>query len=260
MKYFKFTLAVLLLSMALSTAAYGLHATVIKKKGSAEFLKSGEGTWQEVKKGLRLYSGDSVKTGESSSVDVAFDSSKNNLVSIRPRTHVVLKITESEKIELIDGEVFALVKRLPPGSSFEVRTPTAVCGARGTGWGAETNKDISTVSSYEDTAYARGVKKNGMAMEGETDIPEGYESTVRKLAKPSPAGRISEEKYGKWDKWRGIGTRRTKTERLVQNLHKIEEQKERIEERITEDRVRDRDESSGAGASQDTSKRLSSGN
>jgi len=225
---------------------------VIGTSGDAEFQKSGEREWKKVSKKIYLHSGDSVKTYEDSSVDLAFDTMKERIVGIASNSHVVIKLVGNEKIKLLDGEVYALIKKLPAGSSFEIRTPTAVCGARGTGWGAKGNKNSSTISSYEDSSYVSGLKKDGSKTK-ETTVPEKYETTVGRFMKLSPFRKISDEKYGKWDTWRDLVTKHTtqgrvKMERLVGDLEKIERQKERIDERISDDRIRVRDESKGAGS------------
>jgi hypothetical protein len=240
------------LAVSLVKAESGPYVRVIKSRGKAELLRSGETAWKSVKKGARLYSGDSLKTSRNSSVEIGFDRGKKNIANIRPGSHVVLKLEASEKIKLIDGEVFLLVRGLPRGSGFEVRTPTAVCGARGTGWGARGDKNKTVTSAYEEKIYVRGIKKDGRVAEDEVIVPEGHESVISRFGRPSRPSRISEKNYGKWDKWRGNVARRvsrekTKMERLTGDLDKIESKKERIEDRIDEDRLRKRSDDTGAG-------------
>jgi ferric-dicitrate binding protein FerR (iron transport regulator) len=257
MKYGKLIISIIalvtLISFALQLRVVLAQSEVkiITVRGKAQVLKAGEGDWQKAKKNLYLKSGDSVKTSADASVDIAFDNLKHGVVSVRENSHVVIRLVGNEKIELLDGEVFALVRKLPAGSSFEIRTPTAVCGARGTGFGAKGNKKGTTVSSYEDSAYASGKNKDG-SKKDEKDIPEGYESFVGLFKSPSAFKKIADMKYAQWDEWRDLFSRlttsgRRKMERLISDLEKIERQKERIDERITDDRIRVRDESSGAG-------------
>lgn len=259
MKYLKFALcllSVIILTADIAKPAPKLSIKVIYISGKAEFLRSGKAAWENIKKGLLLYSGDSIKTYRNSRVDLAFDKRKDNIVGIRPNTHVVLKLKDTEKIELFDGEVFSLVERIPRGSSFEIRTPTAICGARGTGWGTGADKNKTTVNAYEDDAYAKGIKADGRVMEEEAVISEGHGTVVERFKGPSALFKIREDNYRKWDNWRrgltGRSSReKAKMERLAKDLDKIESKKERIEDRIEESRLSEKEEGSGAGAGPD---------
>ena len=252
MRYSKFLagLFCLILICSFSDAAKSApRVRIIRVEGHAEVLKLGSGAWDKAVKGVYLNTGDSVKTKRESSCDIAFDSTKDNVVNVRPLSHVVIKLEGNERIRLVDGEVFALIRGLSEGSSFEIRTPSAVCGARGTGFGAAKEGASTVASAYEDDIYTLGLKKDGTPMPGELDVEEGYESIVRGLGRPGAPTKIGREKYKKWDKWRdGVGGRsQTKTERLVKGINKIEEHKERIDERISEDRIRRKDEGNSAG-------------
>lgn len=253
MRYSKFLaglFCIVLISGFSVEAKAAPRVKIVRVEGDVQALKLGSGTWDKAVKGAYLNTGDSVKTKEKSFCDIAFDSTKDNIVNVRPLTHVVIKLEGDERIRLLDGEVFALVRGLSEGSSFEIRTPTAVCGARGTGFGAAKEGNSTVASAYEDDIYTLGLKKDGAPMTGELDVGEGYESIIRQFQAPGVSRKIKKEKYKKWDKWReGVrGRSQTKAERLVRDLNKIEEQKERMDERISEDRIRKRDEGSSAGS------------
>ncbi|MGB2705458.1 MAG: FecR domain-containing protein [Candidatus Omnitrophota bacterium] len=254
MKYFKFATIIFLIFILIPTLAQARpepFVKVISVSGSAEYLASGKTDWEELKVDMLLRSGDSVKTGKDSSVNIAFDGERENVVNIRSSTHVVLVLGEREKIELVDGEVFALIKRLPSGSSFEIRTPTAVCGARGTGWGALVDRLKTIISSYENASYAKGIKKDG-TLTDETIILEGYKAIVKIYGEISKLMKIADKDYEQWNTWKDalielLSRARAIMERLAKDLDKIQDQKEKIEERRDEDRIRKREEATGAG-------------
>jgi len=258
MKFLKlavYSISIILIVACLISAVSKPSVTVAYVRGKVKYLSLGKVSWEDLKMGTRLYSGDSIKTSSSGNVDLAFGQA--NEVSIRPNTHVVIKLEDPEKIELIDGEVFALVAKLPAGSTFEVRTPTAVCGARGTGFGAKGNKNSTTVSGYENDSYAKGIQKDGKPMKDETIVKQGYKTKVKKFKKPSKLKKMSKRemnKYGKWKeerKQRGTAKKKTdkkKTKkRLIKDLEQIVDKQDKLEERRDDDRIRLRDEKSGAG-------------
>lgn len=234
MKYFKFVISfflIVILAAGFILAKPTLSVEVIYTSGRAEYLTSGETEWKEVKKDLFLYSGDSIKTHKNSYVGIAFDAKKNNVVNIEPDAYVVLKLKEAEKIELIDGEVFSSMKRLPRGSRFEIRTPTAVCGARGTDLGVNANKTRTIVSAYENDSYTKGIKKDGTLTE-EVSVKEGYQRLVKRFEKPSKLMKISNRDIKRWEKWRGdlrkrVSARKDVDKKWDKKLKKIQDTAEK---------------------------------
>jgi len=243
--------------LSFSGIIYGtpnLYVHIFYVSGKAEYLRSGENDWERLKAGMNLLSGDSIKTRSGSEVEIGFGGKKENIIHIEPNTHVVIKLKGSEKIELIDGEVFSLVKKLSSGSAFEIRTPTAICGARGTGWGTNANKERTVVSAYENKSYARGFKKDGSLMEEEVVIQEGYQTIVKLFEKPSKLMKISEKDMDKWTTWKQnfsdkVSVREATKERLVQDMRKIQEKQEEIERKRDEDIIDKRDESTTSSSS-----------
>ena len=115
-----------------------LDSGVTFVEGDVLILKKDAKEWQKANPGDALEDGDTVKTLENSRVKLQFS----------PGGKVILKEDTSLKINTVDsngplegggtdlflskGDIKALVTRLEEGSTFEVKTPTAVCGIRGT--------------------------------------------------------------------------------------------------------------------------------
>jgi hypothetical protein len=110
---------------------------------------------------------------------------------------VAIKLEGPDKIELVDGEIFALLQNLEPGEVFRVRTPCATCGARGTGWRTATTGKATEVSVFEDQVFVRGIKKDGTAMEDQYTVKEGYETKIKKFDKPQKMRKISARRLAK---------------------------------------------------------------
>ena len=255
MRHFKLAIGFILivfLTVSLTAATPKTSVEVIYVSGRAEFLSSGGSDWQGARVGKSLFSGDSIKTYKDSSVEISFDGRKENVVSINPDSHVVLKLFEQEKMELIDGEIFALITKLPRGSNFEIRTPTAVSGARGTGWGANANKSRTIVSGYEKSSYAKGIDRDGNIMEDNLTVTQGFWTTVKLFGKPSKLSKISDKDYKKWNKWKDaflerIFGRRTRRKRLSDDLDKIGDKQERMEDKKVDERMRKTTEETSSG-------------
>lgn len=256
MRYFKIAVGLFLISILVAStinAAPGSSVNVTDVTGNVEFLAQGAASWETLEKGMRLRSGDSVKTKSKSSATFAFDSRKRNLVTVKQNSHVVLKLAGSEKLELIDGEVFALVKNLPRGSSFEIRTPTAVCGARGTGWGVIASQMETIVRAFENDSYVMGIDESGDIIRKKLIVLEGFETTIKRFQMPSKLTKISDSNY---QKWRDAKKRLEKLdkrikklkERLVNDLGRAESRRERLEDKKADDRAIKKKEETSSGS------------
>ncbi len=85
-----------------------------------------------------LGEGDSIETGEDGYIEVLLDN--NNAINLKPNTKLkIIKLAispqtgEFENIfEVTLGKIKARIENLKGNSKFEVKTPQAICGARGT--------------------------------------------------------------------------------------------------------------------------------
>jgi len=110
------------------------------RAGSASYSVDGK-TWNAVQVGTVLKQGAKIKTDGAGVVDLYLG--KNGpLVRLAPSTTLGLTTLEIRKgagetvvttlLDLPQGKIHALVRRLNAASKFEIKTPTALCGVRGT--------------------------------------------------------------------------------------------------------------------------------
>ncbi len=147
------------------------------------------------KPGMILKEGTRVVTGKESYLKIAFDRSERNVVKIEENSEVVIKLDGDDKIELVDGKVFASLQDIKKGETFRIRTPCATCGARGTGWLTETDGSTMNVSVYEGTVFVRGMNKDGTVMEKEYLVKEGFQRKVNIFKRPEKPIKIPERKF-----------------------------------------------------------------
>lgn len=128
-------------------------AIVLDTHGKVEIIPPDTALPTICKQGMLLKEGTRVTTGKGSYAVLAFNMAVNNVAKIRERSSVVLKFTTSERIELIDGELFLTLRGLGPGEEFKVRTPIVVCGARGTVGNLQGEPGIFKVGVAEGNFY-----------------------------------------------------------------------------------------------------------
>ena len=149
---------------ALGTDAAGQVAAL---EGAAEVSRAG--ATQPIKAGDPVYVGDKLKTAPGSKLRLLLND--DSVLTLAASTEMVL--TEQDvgadqaksNLGLLGGTMRALVTERygTPGSKFEVETPTAIAGVRGTGFviSYDMTTGTTTVLGLFDTTWVRGKKGRG---------------------------------------------------------------------------------------------------
>lgn len=213
---------------------------VVSYAGDVKVFPPGETKSVVCEPGMILKEGTRIVTGKEAYMMLALDRPGRNLVKVKAGSEVVIKLGENDKIELIDGKVFTLLRELDKGSIFRIRTPDAVCGARGTGWGVWTEGNVTTVAVFDRTVFVRGITKDGSDMEGQVWVEEGYQVQVKRYRRPGKPIKLSDKKLNDMKKEFGLDTQaeiREKLEGIEQAAGMREKQIESIQERRDERRI-----------------------
>jgi hypothetical protein len=127
-----------------------------------------------------LTTGARVKTAKKASVALSMIDEPMNMVRIGPGSDVLLDLSGREKgIQLIDGEMTVLLRGGDRDDQFRVVTPSAVCGARGTGWAVSAGRNTTEVIVFEGEVYVKGIGPDGvMGGDGTLHLKRGYKSVI----------------------------------------------------------------------------------
>ena len=139
-----------------------VEAELTEVAGTVKILRLEEDTWVEATAGTKLFPGDSVKTeGEGSRAMVHFaDASTGELLDdcevrlIDSFRYRIEGVTLYTVVRLKIGE---LLSKVTPGSKYEVATPTATIGAKGTQFSILVHEDGETeVHVLQGEVYVTG--------------------------------------------------------------------------------------------------------
>ncbi len=170
-------------------------AIVMSVSGDVQMQKKGTTSWQPVTKSTNLKSGDHIKTGSASSCLIRWSGGN----SVKLAAFTTMKIDKLEKnpaagsenssINMWNGKVYAKVNKMNGSqSSFEVRTPTAIAGVRGTQLSVAVGSDGTTdVGCFDGSVQVNGVGGGGVLLE------EGQRTSVKKDEQPGPPEQLSQE-------------------------------------------------------------------
>lgn len=185
---FTAALAALLVFGGAVRAAEAVKATLMNVEGDVQTQKKEGAKWEDAKDGARLSDGWSVKTGRDGKAVLTWG--LGNVVRIFPLSSVsVEKLTGDEKtgeaasdVALGHGRVMAQVGKLTTKNSrFNIKTPTAVAGVRGTSF------DLNMPEGSDKLNVA--VIDGSVSLEAggvEIMLEAGFESIVAMGEPPAP--------------------------------------------------------------------------
>lgn len=196
--------AVVVLCLFLSLAATGPARAAKQIKGVAKISaitgdvqvqKGGAGEWKTAAVGGLLQSGDKIKTGSKSSCTIEW--SQGNTMKLKEFTNVAIdKLeknpaadAETTSLNMASGKVYGKAKKMSgKGSQFEIKTPTAIAGVRGTELGVGVDADeTTTVECREGAVSVKGTSG------GEVMLGAKQKTTVRKGEEPEAASQMTSE-------------------------------------------------------------------
>lgn len=188
-----------------ATAGAQTNGKLTQSQG-AVFVKAGENAEQPGKVGETLPGGTRIRTGADGNAEVVFpDGSK---MQVRPSTQVALsgakRAEQKSSVVLFFGRVWSKVTRSVGGeTNYEVNTPNAVAGVRGTEFETAVADDGSAKVRVTEGKVAVGSDVDNEAEE----VSRGQETTADSDGVDDAAASSGE---AQWDKFSGDGTARAK--------------------------------------------------
>ena len=169
--------------------------------GDARVKSSGAEDWQKVTTSTTFKNGDVIETGTNSTVDIIIGPNCEKAVKIKGNSHVELEGINPTRINCTNGMVLATLEKLEPKSSFVVRTPMGISGARGTGWSVEATADRTAICVFDNNVYAIGADAGGRKRGKEFTITEGTRRIIFRDKAISDAQAIENKDIVYWKYW-----------------------------------------------------------
>lgn len=148
-------------------------AKVIDVQGQVLVKKEVSASWDEAKINMLLKKDAEIRTKAGARCTLAFDEEHKNILTVQENSLIKLENIKPGNIFLPEGRVFSLIKNLSKAEKFQIRTPTAIAGARGTGWATGFHGGLTNVACFSDTAFVNGLDESGQVTE-ERDLPSGF--------------------------------------------------------------------------------------
>ncbi len=205
-------------------------AVILFMEGTVKVKAKDTDNWVDAAKEMTLSAGDSLKTAADSWAEVGFGKDFKNVVRIKEKTLVEFIALAPVKVGLLKGEVRSLVERLARDSTFEIKTPTAVCGARGTGWDTNTDGRKVVVDAYEDEVYFYPLTEDEGAVVDPV-IKAGKRGILEDPTRPITIKDLPLDRMKDWSRWKEDFKQRSASEKggIKDKADKMENNQKTIE-------------------------------
>ncbi|RKY42242.1 MAG: hypothetical protein DRP85_03435 [Candidatus Makaraimicrobium thalassicum] len=185
-------ICVFLTAVAVPAYSQGKDVSVFFVTGDVKIVRAGSNTGIACEKGMPLHAGDWIKTGPDSSVTLAFDKAAENVITIEEDSLIVIKLDGYFKVQLMRGEMFAILENVESGETFRVLTPSAVTESLSSGWGASTDGVCTNVVVFDNRVFVCGINEEGKVDEKKYWIEEGYQRKVITFEDPGKLESVPE--------------------------------------------------------------------
>ena len=184
--YFLFLLFITgMITSGCSSSKTSASTIITQIDGNVQIKKAGTQNWQQAEIGTMLFENDSVKTNVNSKATITFFD--GSIITLNPETQVEIKElvkegTTSIRLKQELGTTLNKIEKLVDAASrYEIETPAAIAGVRGSQMRVTVAADgMTTVQNIEGKIFVT-------ARDKEIIIPEGGTSIIIPGEPPGPA-------------------------------------------------------------------------
>jgi len=188
------TIATVMGNPAASAQATDDFAATLTDVGGTVFVQiASAGEWIPAETGIPIAENDEIMTESDSFADILIDD--GSLVRVAENTHIsVSELAFNEETREVKTSIFLQVGKLLSNitaflhkdSYYDVRTPTAVAGVRGTEFMVDATDALQTeVGVFDGRVSVGNLDKNGVLVPDSTvHVPRGKQTMVARLKRP----------------------------------------------------------------------------
>ncbi len=217
---------ILVLALARGALAGEAGGGKLVKADGHVFVKAPNGTEGAAQVGATLAAGSRVRTGNDGSAEIGFDD--GSILRLTKSSSILLSANRRQKqknaVLLFFGRVWSKVSPSRTGStSYEIATPTAVCGVRGTEFETQVGDDGSLRMQVTEGKVA-------VSGDGAEQVAEPGQQVEADEQGVQPTG--SAQGQPEYDDWHGQKEQRlkTQTKSIVESIKgKIMTRKDKLE-------------------------------
>jgi len=202
MRSYKIFLVVLVLlsycSLAFPAGSKDI-ALILKAKGRVRVRKTNPNLWQRGTSGMRLDSGDKIKTGRRSFAALVFTDDRS-MLKVRSNSEITIRgdrkgFSIAKRLFMSIGELWVRVTK--PRIAFRIETPTGVAAVKGTEFYTIVDeKGHTTIFGIHGVVELINAFGSVLIREGQMGISTGTEKPIVKPSDPATTPQWAETEGG----------------------------------------------------------------
>ncbi|HEY1078730.1 MAG TPA: FecR family protein [Bdellovibrio sp.] len=189
-------------------AAGEMYGVFMVSKGSVKIESAKKGA-SDAKVGAKIYEGDTVVTGADSRAKIVM--SDRNVINVNPDTKLQIAKYENDaasgkknvEMNLLQGKVRNNVEQTYDGdkNKFQIKTPTAVAGVRGTQFlaGFNPSTQMTSIVTFKGAVTLASIGPGGKIIGAPVLVKKGETTTASGGAAPEPPKAMPKEEAKKLD-------------------------------------------------------------
>lgn len=198
----RLAIAIFLAALFFPCTVFAQVAKIVDFGGKVMVKLDASGGWNKARLNMILNKDAEVETRENAYCTLAFDEEQKNIVTLKQNSRIKIDSIKPGVLYLPQGRVFSLIKNLAKNEKFQVRTPTAIAGARGTGWVTQYDGTCSSEKCFDDVIFIQGLDAQGNTS-AETDLLRGNGMDVCGGGKLGPRYPLSDDDHKEWNDFQG---------------------------------------------------------
>ena len=195
-------LVVVLLVFAFTSYAFASELKILSVKGQVLLREDEAQPWRKAKKDDTLRKNYELMTKNRAECTFTFGGELDGAITLKGNSQLKFTDTEVRRLNLTKGRVFSIIDKLDKNSSFEISTPVAIAGVRGTGWTVEAEEETA-VRCFEGEVSVQGLDQEGHVVT-DTGVKEGSGVAVSKEGQIDDPFELTEKDKKEWMTFKGV--------------------------------------------------------
>jgi hypothetical protein len=196
----KVLLSVVFVFCAAVACAWAQSAKVVDVKGAVTVKLTAASEWQKAQINMLLEKDAEIQTQKDSQCTLAFDEALKNILTLQGDSRIKIQNVSPGEVFLPQGRVFTLIGNMPKeGEQFQVRTPTAVAGARGTGWLTSFINGRTDARVFDHRIFLQCVDDDLDKEKSGKDIEKGYGAEIGGDCSVGDVFPVTEDDWREWN-------------------------------------------------------------
>ncbi len=184
------------------STSFAQELRIIKIRGKVLVREQEVKPWRKAQEGEFLFDHYELMTKRRSECTISFSEKFDKALTIKQNSQVKVVDVVAGNLELPKGRIFSLIEGVENPETFQIRTPFAISGPRGTGMSVESGEETS-VRCFEGEVYVKGLDEEGNVV-SEKDIVQDTGIHISESGEATEPFALTKKDKKEWKRFRDV--------------------------------------------------------